>query len=120
MRVDHDLQWMKSYIKKALAAFPKLKAVKYIHCKKTTLKLDIEQPAAAYYDGGSRKGEIYLALYREKEQTKCKYNKVELLEFLAHEFCHVFFEGHVPHEEFLVTEAAILKAMTDGEEVKED
>lgn len=113
MRVDKDLQWMKPYIKKALKAFPKLKAVKHIHCRRTTKDLDIEQPCAAYADGNSKSMEIYLALYHEKEQTKCKYNKVEMIEFLAHEFCHVYFDGHVPHEDFVKTEAKILETMVD-------
>lgn len=113
MRVDKDLQWMKPYIKKALVAFPKLKAIKHIHCVETTTDLDIEQPCAAYADGNSRNMEIYLALYSGKKQTKCKYNKVEMLEFLAHEFCHIYFDGHVPHDEFIKMEAKILETMVD-------
>lgn len=113
MRLDHDLQWMKPYIKKALRAFPKLKNIRHIHCVQRTVDLNIEQPAAAYANGGPRSMEIFLALYHEKEQTKCKYNKVEMIEFLAHEMCHIYFEGHVPHEEFIKTEAEILKTMVD-------
>ncbi len=113
MRVDKDLQWMKPYIAKALAAFPKLKAVKHIHCVETTFDLEIDQPAVAYADGGPRSMEIFLALYLQKKQTKYKHNLVAMVEFLAHEFCHVYFEGHVPVDEFIKTEAKIMEAMVD-------
>ena len=113
MRVDKDLQWMKPYIQKALKAFPKLKAVKHIHCVETTFDLDIEQPAAAYADGNAREMEIYLALYLQKKQSQYKYNQVEMIEFLAHEFCHVYFDGHVPMKDFIQMEAKIMLTMMD-------
>lgn len=117
MRIDHDLQWMKPYIKNALKVFPKLKKkIKEIHCVKTSKDLDIDPPCVAYYE----EGKIYLSLYRDKVRWGNKFNRVELFEFLAHEFTHFWFDDHTPAGDFVRTEAEILKAMIDGLDVRKE
>lgn len=109
LKIDKRLHWAKTYVKNAIKAFPKLRKIKKIRAVECGPNLDVDGPARAYYD--SDKMEIVISLYVDKKQPGEKYNHVELIETIAHEFTHAYQSEHVPFMNFIYIESGIMGAM---------
>lgn len=117
MRIDKRLKWAKPYIMNALKVYPGLRKVRQIKAVNTGADLGMDGPTKAYYD--SEKMIIALSLYVDSVCPLDKYNRVEILETIAHELTHAYHGEHVPFINFIYTESGILGTMV-GRSISEN